>query len=127
MLTKIEMKVLDLIYSIVCKSFTVPFQWNNGSISLKQYLNVWNYILWLLLMSSLVLKLYMMFQTKHINELILSTIFVLSISGTIVFQLSIWLYQTELVQLINQIFHMNSCWGKNKIVTLLSIPQECFM
>ena len=122
MLTEIEMKVINLIYSLSCKSFTIPFSWSNGSISLKQNQNiVYNFITWVLLILSLALKVFMVFQKNNINEVILNGLFLIVIVGNIIFQLTICLYQTELVQLINQTLLMNSCWGTYCIYTECNI------
>ena len=115
MLTQIEFKVLDLVYTLICKSFTAPFCWENGSMVVKQNQNViYNYILWFLLLSSFVLKTLFIYQNNSINDLILNGIFFLVIVTNIIFQLTVWLYQTELVQFINEILHINSCWGQFK-------------
>ena len=115
MLTQIEFKVLDLVYNLTCKSFTVPFCWKNGSMSLKQNQNViYTYILWFLLLSSFVLKASVIYQNNDINDLILNGIFFLVIINNIIFQLSVWLYQTELVLLTNEVLHINSYWGQYK-------------
>ena len=112
MLTQLEMKVLDLVYRFSCKSFTIPFCWENGRISIKKNRNILtNYIIWLLLLPFLVLKTLMLFQQNDINELIIYGIFVLGILANITNQLTVQLYKNELVQLVNGTLHMNLCWG----------------
>ena len=119
--------MINFVYSLSCKSFTIPFYWTNGSISLKQNQNiVYNYITWFLLLSCLVLRTFMMFEEGDINKLILNGIFLMFIVINICFQLTILLYQTELVQLINQTLHMNSCWGTLRILTLFKLRPAFF-
>ena len=116
MLTQVEMKVLDLVYSFSSKSPTIPFCWENGTISLKSNQKVvYGYIVWLLLLSSLALKTSMLFLNKDINSFILSGIIFLACVSNVIFQLTIWLYKIELVGLINQLLYMNSCWGQCKV------------
>ena len=112
MLTQLEMKVLDLVYRFSCKSFTIPFCWENGRISIKKNRNILtNYIIWLLLLPFLVLKTLMLFQQNDVNELIINGILVLGILANITNQLTVQLYKNELVQLVNGTLHMNLCWG----------------
>ena len=113
MLTEVEMKVVDLFYRFSCKSVTIPFCWERGNISLKQNQNILcNSGIWLLLISCFALKTCMLYQKKDINDFILNGIFFLAIVANIIIQLTVVLYKNELVQLINQILHINLCWGK---------------
>ena len=113
MLTQVELKTLNLAYRFSCKSFTLPFCWKNGSISLKKNRNILhNCIIWLLLLPFLALKTCMLFQQNDINDLIIYGIFVLGILANISNQLTAQLYKNELVQLVNGILHLNLYWGK---------------
>ena len=113
MLTQVELKVLELAYKFSCKSVTIPFCWENGSISLKKNRNILqNYFIWFLLLPGSVLKTCILFQKNDINELIINGIFVLGILANITNQLTVGLYKTELVQLVNGILYMNLSWGK---------------
>ena len=113
MLTQIEMKVLNWAYSFSCKSATMPFCWEKGSFSLKRNQRVlYNCILWILLFICFVLKSCILFQKTDINHLIINGIFFLANFGNIICHLTVRLYKKELVQLINQILHVNMCWGE---------------
>ena len=115
MLTQVEMKALNLVYSFCCQSSTITFCWESGSLSLKENQNIlYKYGIWFLLLPCLVLKTCMLFQKVDINEFILNGLFFITIVGNVVFQLTILLYRTQLVQLVNQILQMNLCWGKHK-------------
>ena len=54
----------------------------------------------------------MSYQETDINDFIIKGLLFLAVVGNIILQLTIQLYQNELVQFINQILHMNMCWGK---------------
>ena len=122
MLTKNEMNTLNLVYDLGCKLFTIPFCWKDGGMSLKPKSKkgvLCNCIVSLLILSSLVLKSVMLLQIKDINGLILGGMILICCLGNVVFQITIWMYQAELTQLINQVLHMNLSWGKYTVAHYL--------
>ena len=117
MLTKLEMLALDRIYLHCCKSITTPVQWKNGKMSLKRNHsapNVYNWITWILLLLTLASRCSMLpklISERDINGSIIHGMFLIYNFAGAVLKLNIWLNRVDLVQLINDLLHINSVWG----------------
>ena len=116
MLTRLEMKILNLVYNFSCRFITIPFRWKNAEMSLKSKPRI-PYIISirLLILFGQVLKTSIMFQIYDINGLIFGGLSMMGCACVVIFQINIWLYQTQFVELINQILHVNSTWGKKSV------------
>ena len=121
MLTELEMKTLDGVYSLCCKSFTFPFTWENGKMSVKSIQHsFWNSLVQLLVLSTSILKVTQLFapvgDNKYdINGLILHGILSICSGAAVIYEFNILLHGAELVQLINELLNVNSIWGNQNI------------
>ena len=117
MLSESELKSLDSIFQISCKSFTIPLVWNKGRLSLKPNQHrLSNSIVWLLIVSTIIYKIIKLPSLAEGNDIIGSTSQLYSFIGVLsnsIFRLNIALYKTELVELLNRTFYINSVWGKS--------------
>ena len=128
MLTRIEMKMLDRIYSTCCKFFTVPFTWRNRKVSMKhKKWRLHNTITWFLLLTTFGVKVRSVFfalENQDIDGSILQALFAIASGSQILFKLNIWIYEEELIRIIQQVFYINSCWGKYCSVTVTGRAQH---
>ena len=121
MLTELEMKILDRVYSLCCKLFTFPFTWENGKLSMKLIQNsIWNSLVQLLVLSTSILKLIYLLAPVHdskndINGLILHGIFFICAVANAIYKLNFWFYGLEMVQLVNEFLLINSVWGDQNV------------
>ena len=122
MLTQFEMELLNWIYIVTCKSFTVPFHWNKGYISIKKKpRQLFNFIAWIILLSTLTFKLSQfsnIIRDQDVNGGILHSISTLAVAANIILRLNIWVFKEDLVILINHTLLLNSSWGKSSCVRL---------
>ena len=90
MLTRLEMKILNLVYDFSCKFITIPFCWKSDRMALESRPRVlYDIPIRLLVLLALVLKTSIMLQTNDINGLILGGLFVLGCVSDVVFQINI--------------------------------------
>ena len=126
MLTERERRHLTLVLRACCKSYLLPFSWENDKMSLEVNRNIimCNSILWILLISTTifqVLQIPTSSRNKDINGLILHGVVLLYSLTNVFYKMIIWLFKAELVQLMNQVFHINSSWGKTIIFKLICL------
>ena len=118
MLTKLESRISDLIYSAAGQFVYMPFGWNHDKMfpkPISRQKRVYN-----LLMCSIVLTLATsrarslsgLVRKRNINSSIFETIFVARYIFHFIFRINIWIFQQELVQLINHSIAVNRVWGK---------------
>ena len=123
MLTKVEMIALNWIYVPCTKSFTIPFQWEHGKMTLKpnhHIQNMYNLITWILLLLTLTSRsiiLPKIIGEGDINGSIIHGLFLLQNISTAVLKLNILVNKADLLQLINQLLLVNSVWGMGFLIT----------
>ena len=116
MLTHNEKRALTYLYTISCKFYTIPFIWKDGKMFLKlsQRIKFWNYFSRTLLLISLIFH-FMQFveviREKNINGSVLRGTALLSYLTLTVFKLNVEMFKSEIIHLLNQLFHINSAWG----------------
>jgi len=115
MLTELELRVLDFVYSILSKSPALPINWKNKELSLKTNgSRVFNFSTWILVLPVLGYKLAQLpelIRRKDLNGTILHSFFLIGAMGNAVQSLSIWIYKSDLVYLVNQVLSVNAQWG----------------
>ena len=117
MLTELETKILEWIYSNFCKLFLLPFTWKHGKFAMKlnQYQR-WNFLVQLLTFSTTVLKLILLYapvdkNKENMNSFILHGIFILGSATAVICNINLWLYGSRFVKFINELLRINSVWG----------------
>ena len=120
MLTKPEREMIIWIYSLVCRFCTIPFKWKANGMLLKQNYGVkyWYYLTWTLLLVTLIFELLHFPVMIRKNNLSMVVLHGSAIVGHIVLtisKLNVWMHRSEIVQLINQVFYINTFWGMNSI------------
>jgi len=122
MLTESELKIFGLMCTILCKSPTIPFVWQNGSFRMKRNKHrILNFVIWLLLILTLsfkIVQLHLIIKKPDINAAILQGLFVMVLTGSVVYKLNTWLFGAELVQLIKQTMNTNAVWGKHESLNI---------
>jgi len=126
MLTQLEATLIYRIYSVLCKSFTIPFTWNQDTreFERKSRMPYWNWFLWFILIvtfTSRVIQFKIIAEKTDVNAGILHSIFFLTSFGNFSCKVNIWAHQTDMLQLINQIVRTNSNWGKSTFKINFSI------
>jgi len=123
MLTEIETKAQNFIYTVCGNSFTIPFNWNNleGRMSMKYEdknnnckFRIFNVFCWCLVISVFAYKLSRfaeLMKNSDVNGGIIHGILMLIASGNIIVRLCISTYSTEMLQLVSQALRCNSEWG----------------
>ena len=116
MFTTFEKRTLNLVYSIACKFPTIPYTRKDGEIILKVNIGVkyCNYFTWTLLFATLGLQTLhfpKMTQDKSLSMLVLHGSSFVGYLVLVITKLNIWIYKSEMVHLINQVFYMNATWG----------------
>ena len=117
MITQLESKILGWAYSAISRSGVLPFAWN-GTLNIKRslFLTLWNIITSLLLLVVIFFrsKLFRLVIAKNdIHGSILNGTLVIIHVAHVVFKLNVFLYDVDLVDIINKVFYINSAWGKN--------------
>jgi hypothetical protein len=122
MLSETELKTIALIYRVTCKSFRIPFHWDDGKLNLKAYGRVsslYNVISWIFILSTAFIRVYQIPATaakREINVFIVHGFFLLHSLATVVFRKNIWIYKEDMVTLVNQELHVNLNWGEYRKV-----------
>lgn len=121
MLSKIESRILSGIYSLCCHHFAVPLTWADGKMHLKlkttqnALVKLWNFVTYALLgtiISFQIKQLVVMIKNEDINGSIVNITLLMAHFGNLIFKFNIWLYQSELAHIINQVLQINKYWGK---------------
>jgi hypothetical protein len=95
MLSETELKAVDLIFRIACRSFRIPFEWDGGKLGVKNYPRVsalYNGITWICILSTTFIRLVQIPATaapKDINAYIVHGFFLLHFLATVVYRLNI--------------------------------------
>ena len=118
MLTEFEVRSLQWLYKVCCKSCTTQFAWIQERMILKPKLSlfgtIWIFFTYKLLLSCL------MFQIKHVPAmvgkkdvigLILNVILLMAHVAQLIFKLNTSHSKSEIPQIINQVLEVNSNWG----------------
>ena len=117
MLSELELKTLDFILRTSCKFSRAPYVWNNGILSLKPNQHrVSNWIIWLLLLSTIIYKtiqLPSLVRNSNITGSVFQSFCLFVIFAHATFKLNIAMYKAELAELVNQTLYMNSISGKS--------------
>jgi len=118
MLSSIEVKVLDCVYSMVrCYSSLIPLGWKNGKLLLRpttRRSQLSQNIMTCLVASELIMRIMEIMslsKERAINEIILQSVFLMRLCALLVLRLNIRIFSTQLVQLINECFHLDYKWG----------------
>jgi len=125
MLSAVEVKVLDCVYSPVrYYSSLIPLGWEDGKMILRpttrrtQMLQI---IVTCLVLSEIIMCIIQVMSLKDkgdVNEIILQIIFLTRPAALLVLRLNIWIFSTQLVKLINQCSNVNSKWGERKFLDI---------
>ena len=125
MLSEKELKTLDFIFRTSCKSFTIPYAWNKGRLSLKPNQHrLSNCIVWLLIVSTMTYKfiqLPSLVGNSNVTSSVVQLWGLVGTLGTFTCRLNTVLYKAELAQLLNQTLCINYIWGKSDQLLLYSL------
>jgi len=123
MLTRLEIKVLYLLYSALGSHiFLMPlFDWDNLKLIVRlngRLVSHWtlNCVIVLELVYS-IKQFPMLIKDRDIHTAILQFIYILRLYSHFVLRLNMLLYKTEVARLISQTLHINKEWG-NKILQI---------
>jgi len=120
MFTQREKNTINLVYSSTsCKYLGLPLRWESGKMSLKfnfpsRLCHKIKCIILLLIIIIRLKQIPMLIQKRDINANIFQIIFIGRYFFHWIFRTNTWIFQVELVQLINQSLNINSSWGKYK-------------
>jgi hypothetical protein len=118
MLSETEFKTIDQVYRVMCKSLVLPFCWKNGKLGLKPRRKIsvlYNHVIWLLILVTAYVRLAQIPATaakNDVNDFLLHGFCILHSLTTMTLRGNVWLHNEEMVQLFNQLLHVNSIWGK---------------
>jgi len=120
MLTELENRIALQIFSICCKSFTVPFTVVSSEGDLKVSVTpskrFYRRVVWTLLMLTAIFrinKFYQVILNLDPNEAILHGLFLMTSLYHFVLKLNL-IFHKEEFQIMDRVLQMNSIWGKHK-------------
>jgi len=127
MLTRLETKIVRLLYTISCKSITIPFAvrrhghghfqiFSTSTTSRRRW--IYDQLTWFYLLSTIIFRITqtsLVARKSGVNGVILHGLSLMGGIGNAVFKLNIRTHQVEFVEVLNQVMLMNSTWGNSSV------------
>jgi len=116
MLTKLETKIVKLVYRVCCKSFTIPFTFKKSQFLIPAIPNKYfDLLVWFFLLSTTIYRItktLVIIKTKEIDDIIVHGVTLFAGIANFICRLNIRIHRTEFLEVINQVMGINYTWGE---------------